>query len=52
MPELHEDFKRISDKLNESLDILKNNHIDIAEQEKLIVWVKETLDEIKISLQA
>jgi hypothetical protein len=52
MPELYEDLERIYNKLNEKLDTLNNHQIDIAEQEKLIAWVKEILDEMKICLQA
>ena len=52
MPELYEDLERIYNKLNEKLDTLNNHQIDIAEQEKLIAWIKEVLDEMKICLQA
>ena len=52
MPELYEDLERIYDKLNERLDTLNNNQIEIAEQEKLVAWIKEVLDEIRICLQA
>jgi len=52
MPELYEDLERIYDKLNERLDTLNNNQIEIAEQEKLVAWIKEVLDEIRIYLQA
>jgi hypothetical protein len=52
MPELYEDLERIYNKLNERLDTLNNHQIDIAEQEKLIAWIKEVLDEMRICLQA
>jgi len=52
MPELYEDLERIYDKLNERLDALNNNRIEIVEQEKLVAWIKEVLDEIRLCLQA
>jgi hypothetical protein len=52
MPELYEDLERIYNKLNERLDTLNNHQIDIAEQEKLVAWIKEVLDEMRICLQA
>jgi hypothetical protein len=52
MTELYEDLERIYNKLNERLDTLNNHQIDIAEQEKLVAWIKEVLDEMRICLQA
>jgi hypothetical protein len=52
MTDLYEDLEKIYNKLNERLDVINNNHAEITEQEKLISWIKETLDEIKICLQA
>ena len=52
MPELYEDLERIYNKLNERLDTLNNHQIENAEQEKLVAWVKEALDEMRICLQA
>jgi cytidylate kinase len=52
MIELYEDLEKIYAKVNERLEALNNNQIKIVEQEKLIAWIKETLDDLKICLQA
>jgi hypothetical protein len=52
MPKLYDNLKRIYDKLNERLDALNNNQLEIVEQEKLVAWIKEVLDELRICLQA
>jgi hypothetical protein len=52
MPELYEDLERIYNKLNERLDTLNNHQIEKAEQKKLVAWVKEVLNEMRICLQA
>ena len=52
MQELYEDLERIYNKINERLDTLNNHQIENAEQEKLVAWLKEVLDEMRICLQA
>jgi hypothetical protein len=52
MPELYEDLERIYNKINERLEILNNHQIEKAEQEKLVAWLREVLDEMRICLQA
>jgi hypothetical protein len=52
MIELYEDLEKLYTKVNERLDALNNNQLKIVEQEKLIAWIKETLDDLKICLQA
>jgi flagellin-specific chaperone FliS len=52
MMELYEDLEKIYNEINERLVALNNDQSKIVEREKLVAWIKEILNDMRICLQA
>ena len=52
MPEFYSDLDRIHSKLAEKLALLEKTEIHNIEKERLIAWMKATLREIQVYIQA